>query len=98
MISKEQIIQSITQRIKDEQRKHEHSIPDWHEIAARKIYATIYDKKYSVDDFLNMIHEFEENELPNRNEPYHYEAEIASGLKYFARFIEGKQPKDNKKK
>jgi len=37
---KEQIIKAITQRIKEEQKKHERNIPDWHEIAARKIYAT----------------------------------------------------------
>ena len=37
---KETIIKQIAQRIKDEQRKHEKNIPDWHEIAARKIYAT----------------------------------------------------------
>jgi hypothetical protein len=37
---KELIIKIILERIKDEQKKHEHSIPDWHEIAARKIYAS----------------------------------------------------------
>jgi len=37
---KEQIIKAITQRLKEEQKKHERNIPDWHEIAARKIYAT----------------------------------------------------------
>lgn len=40
MEDKELIIQAITERIKSEQKKHEHSIPDWHEIAARKIYAS----------------------------------------------------------
>ena len=37
---KELIIKCILERIKDEQKKHEHSIPNWHEIAARKIYAS----------------------------------------------------------
>lgn len=41
MDNKEIIIQAIAQRIKEEQKKHEHSIPDWHEIAARKIYASL---------------------------------------------------------
>jgi hypothetical protein len=41
MDNKEIIIQVIAQRIKEEQKKHEHSIPDWHEIAARKIYASL---------------------------------------------------------
>jgi hypothetical protein len=37
MENKENIIKWIAQRIKDEQRKHEKNILDWHEIAARKI-------------------------------------------------------------
>jgi hypothetical protein len=37
---KELIIKAITERIKDEQKKHERNIPNWHEIAARKIYAS----------------------------------------------------------
>ena len=37
---KEVIIKAIAERIKEEQKKHEHNIPDWYEIAARKIYAT----------------------------------------------------------
>jgi len=48
MEDKEIIIEAIVQRIKDEQTKHEHSIPDWHEIAARKIYAT-FDIKLKQD-------------------------------------------------
>jgi hypothetical protein len=38
-----------------------------------------------------LIEEFKEKELPNRNVPYHYESEIASGLKYFEIFIKEKQ-------
>jgi hypothetical protein len=40
-MEKELIIKIITERIKNEQTKHEHSIPNWHEIAARKIYASL---------------------------------------------------------
>ena len=40
MEDKDLIIKAIAERIKEEQKKHEHSIPNWHEIAARKIYAT----------------------------------------------------------
>lgn len=36
----EQIIKWITQRIKDEHRKHARNIDNWEEIAARKIVAT----------------------------------------------------------
>ena len=52
---KEVIIKAIAERIKEEQKKHERNIPDWHEIAARKIYATVkllqaaYDVKLKQD-------------------------------------------------
>lgn len=39
-MNKEGITSSIAQRIKDEYRKHSHSIEEWAEIAAHKIYAT----------------------------------------------------------
>ena len=48
------------------------------------------NEKYDIGDFLNMIEEFKEKELPNRNVPYHYEAEIEAGLKHFEIFIKGK--------
>ena len=44
MEDKENIIKWIAQRIKDEQRKHSKYDENWHEIAARKIFAT-YDIK-----------------------------------------------------
>jgi hypothetical protein len=44
-----------------------------------------------ANNFLSLIEEFKEKELPNRNVPYHYESEIASGLKYFEIFIKEKQ-------
>ena len=80
---KELIIKAIADRIKEEQKKHERSIPDWHEIAARKIYATF--------DIQVLIEEYREQELPNRNQPYHYEAEIDSGLNFLIEFIKNKQ-------
>lgn len=40
METKNQIIEAIIQRIKDEEKKHSKSIDDWHRIAANKIYAT----------------------------------------------------------
>jgi phage FluMu protein Com len=49
MDNKENIIKWIAQRIKDEQKKHENNIPDWYEIAARKIYAT-YDIKLKQEE------------------------------------------------
>ena len=79
---KELIIKAIADRIKEEQKKHERSIPDWHEIAARKIYATF--------DIQVLIEEYREQELPNRNQPYHYEAEIAAGLNGLIEFIKNK--------
>jgi ferritin-like protein len=39
-MEKEQIIEAIIQRIKDEEKKHSKSIEDWYRIAANKIYAT----------------------------------------------------------
>ena len=54
MSNKKQIIESITRRIRDEQRKHEHSIPDWQELAARKIYSSfkieLKGDPYEVDE------------------------------------------------
>jgi predicted nucleotide-binding protein (sugar kinase/HSP70/actin superfamily) len=49
------------------------------------------DKKYSINDFLNMIKEYKDKELPNCNKPYHYEAEIASGLESLINYIKNKQ-------
>ncbi len=50
MDDKEIIIKAIALRIKDEQKKHEHSIPDWHEIAARKIYASFDIKLQHIEE------------------------------------------------
>ena len=44
-----------------------------------------------ADNFLSLIEEYREKELPNKDVPYHYEAEIDSGLKYLIMFIKNKQ-------
>lgn len=44
-----------------------------------------------MNDFLSLIEEYKEEELPNRNKPYHYEAEIDSGLNRLIEFIKNKQ-------
>ena len=55
-----------------------------------KYQEDVGDKKYDIGDFLSLIEEFREKELPNRNTLYHYEAEIEAGLKHFEIFIKGK--------
>jgi hypothetical protein len=41
--------------------------------------------------FLSLIEEYREKELPDRNVPYHYEAEISSGLNFLIQFIKNKK-------
>lgn len=48
-------------------------------------------KEDMTDNFLSLIEEYREKELPNKDVPYHYEAEIDSGLKYLIMFIKNKQ-------
>ena len=64
--------------------------PKQETLEGNPIHDDIHDKKYSINDFFNMIEEYREKELPNRNVPYHYEAEIDSGLKYLITFIKEK--------
>ena len=45
----------------------------------------------NADNFLSLIEEYREKELPNRNIAYHYEAEISSGLNLLIEFIKNKQ-------
>jgi hypothetical protein len=61
--------------------------PKQETLEGNPIHDDIHDKKYSINDFFNMIEEYREKELPNRNVPYDYEAEIDSGLKYLIMFI-----------
>ena len=63
MSNKEQIIEAIIQRIKDEEQKHSKSIEDWYRIAANKIYATfdikikekMSNKQNSIDFLLTEL-------------------------------------------
>jgi hypothetical protein len=48
-------------------------------------------QKDNADNFLSLIEEYREKELPNKDVPYHYEAEIDSGLKYLIMIIKNKQ-------
>ena len=45
----------------------------------------------AANDFLLLIEEYREKELPNRNVPYHYEAEISSGLNTLIEFIKNQK-------
>ena len=44
-----------------------------------------------TDNFLSLIEEYREKELPNRNIAYHCEAEISSGLNFLIEFIKNKK-------
>lgn len=45
----------------------------------------------NADNFLSLIEEYREKELPNKDVPYHYEAEISAGLNFLIEFIKNKQ-------
>ena len=42
-------------------------------------------------DFLLLIKEYKDKELPNCNKPFHHEAEISSGLDGLVNYIKNKQ-------
>ena len=44
-----------------------------------------------VKDFLLLIKEYKDKELPNCNKPFHHEAEISSGLNGLVNYIKNKQ-------
>ena len=44
-----------------------------------------------VKDFLLLIKEYKDKELPNCNKPFHHEAEISSGLDGLVNYIKKKQ-------
>lgn len=48
-------------------------------------------QKDMADNFLSLIEEYREKELPNRNKPFHYEAEISAGLNSLINYIKNKQ-------
>lgn len=45
----------------------------------------------TIHNLLSIIEEYREKELPNRNKPFHYEAEISAGLDGLINFIKTKQ-------
>lgn len=46
-------------------------------------------------DIQKLIEEYKKEQLPHHKEPFHYEAEIASGFKYFLKWIKDKKGKSN---
>lgn len=48
-------------------------------------------KEDMVKDFLLLIKEYKDKELPNCNKPFHHEAEISSGLDGLVNYIKNKQ-------
>lgn len=62
-----------------------------HQIENDKLKAQIESvTNVTLNDVLNIIDEFKVKKLPNRNEPYHHEAEIEAGLNHLEIFIKGK--------
>jgi hypothetical protein len=47
-------------------------------------------KNYTIGEILGLIEQFKVEELPDRNNPYHFEAEIASGLIHFENWLKTK--------
>ena len=66
---------------------------DWtsHSIADAVTYGYTQCQQDMTDNFLSLIEEYREKELPNRNIAYHYEAEISAGLNFLIEFIKNKQ-------
>jgi len=46
-------------------------------------------------EIINLIEKFKVEQLPDRNNPYHFEAEIASGLKHFENWIQEQDVKSD---
>jgi len=43
---------------------------------------------FNIDEIKKAIHKFKKEELPDAESPYHFEAEIWSGMKSFLRWLE----------
>lgn len=43
---------------------------------------------YTIEEIIELIEKFKVEELPERNNPYHFEAEIVSGLKHFENWLQ----------
>lgn len=48
-------------------------------------------EKLSIEEIKNYIFQFKKEELPDAEAPFHYEAEIWSGMKHFIRWLENKK-------
>jgi hypothetical protein len=47
-------------------------------------------ENYTIEEIIELIERFKVEELPDRNNPYHFEAEIASGLIHFENWLKTK--------
>ncbi len=45
-------------------------------------------ENYTIEEIIELIQRFKVEELPDRNNPYHFEAEIASGLIHFENWLQ----------
>ena len=43
-----------------------------------------------IKEITDLVYRFKQEELPDAESPYHYEAEIWSGMKLFLRWLEAK--------
>jgi pyruvate-formate lyase-activating enzyme len=43
---------------------------------------------FNIDEIKKAIHKFKKEELPDAESPYHFEAEIWSGMKSFLKWLE----------
>jgi len=50
-----------------------------------------FNNTMPIEDIKKAVYKFKEEELPDAESPYHYEAEIWSGMKDFLRWLEEKQ-------
>lgn len=44
----------------------------------------------TVEEIKNLINQYKKEKLPDADVPFHYESEIASGFKYFIKWLETK--------
>jgi hypothetical protein len=45
----------------------------------------------SIEEIKKLLHQFKKEELPNAEEPYHYEEETWQGMKHFIEWLERKE-------
>lgn len=107
METKNQIIEAIIQRIKDEEQKHSKSIEDWYRIAANKIYSTFDIKikekmsnKSSIEWFAEQtlnafITKEKYDELFNQAKEMHKEEIYQHAINFYL-FVENDEVTDQK--